>query len=173
MPKFKIILVLFLYFSSALFPIRLSAQSLPQGDFSELRETGTAQVLQVITPLTLKLSNGDIIRLSGLHLTDYTPDNAGPFALTALKVLQDMLEGENVRIYQTKKKDVGRTNRMGHKLAHLVRKRDGVWAQGTLIGLGLAQVKTSQRTPEMAAQLYALETAARTEKQDCGRNIQS
>ena len=125
---------------------------------------GVATVLQVISPQTLKLSNGDIIRLSGLRFTDYTPDTAGPFAQTSLKILRDMLEGRQVVIYQTPKKDWGRTNRLGHALAHLERQEDGAWIQGTLVGLGLAQVKTSQRNPEMAAQLYALESYARNEK---------
>ncbi|HOO81810.1 MAG TPA: thermonuclease family protein [Alphaproteobacteria bacterium] len=142
------------------------ASALPASDFSALRKTGEAQVLEVISPLTVKLSNGDIVRLPGLHFPDYdyTAERTGPFALTAMKVLQDMLEGKKVEIYQTPKKDWGRTNRMGHALAHLVRSDSGLWAQGMLIRLGLAQVKTSQRNPEMAAQLYALEAEARHEK---------
>lgn len=138
--------------------------ALPHGDFSALREMDEAEVLQVISPTTLKLSNGQLINLTGIHLPDYTTEKAGPFALTALKVLKDMLEGQRVLIYQTKTKDLGRTNRMGHTLAHLVRKSDGAWVQGTLVRLGLAVVKTSQRNPEMAKQLYALEAQARADK---------
>ena len=75
-----------------------------------------------------------------------------------------MMEGEDVLIYQTKNSKLGRTNRMGHQLAHIVRAKDDAWAQGTLIGLGLVQVKTTQRNAEMAEQMYALEQYARTEK---------
>ena len=145
-------------------PAVLAETKFPQGNFEAMKETGSANVLEVISPLTMKLDNGDIVRLSSLHLTDYTPDNAGPFALTALKILKDMLEGQTVVIYQTKNKDLGRTNRMGHSLAHIARKSDGAWVQGILVGLGLTQVKTSQRNADMAAQLYALEQAARKSK---------
>ena len=165
MSKYRHILVILAVLASFLWVAPVTAESpFPQGNFEALKETGTAQVLEVISPLTMKLDNGDIVRLSSLHLTDYTPDNAGPFALTALKILKDMLEGQVVVIYQTNNKDLGRTNRMGHALAHIVRKSDGAWAQGILVGLGLAQVKTSQRNMEMAAQLYALENAARKNK---------
>ena len=163
------ILVFFLLLAN-FFSISLAqgqeAAPLAANDFSVLKKTGEAQVLEVISPLTVKLSNGDIAFLPGVHFPDYdyTAERTGPFALTAMKVLQDMLEGKKVEIYQTPKKDWGRTNRMGHALAHLVRSDSGLWAQGMLIRLGLAQVKTSQRNPEMAAQLYALEAEARHEK---------
>ncbi|MCB9982063.1 MAG: thermonuclease family protein [Rhodospirillales bacterium] len=152
------------FFASAAFA--QSEDALPGGDFGELKRTGSAQVLEAISPLTLKLSNGSIVRLSGVHFPDYdfTGERTGPFALTALKILKDMLEGQQVEIYQTPKKDWGRTNQMGHALAHLMRKNDGAWVQGTLVRLGLAQVKTSQRNPEMAEHLYALEALARSEK---------
>ena len=142
----------------------VAVEALPSVVFKDLKEVDTSEVLEVISPVTMKLANGDIIRLSGIHLTDYTTEHAGPFALTALKILKDMLEGQKVTIYQTKKKDWGRTNRMGHTLAHIERQSDGSWVQGTLVRLGLALVKTSQRTPEMAEPLYALEALAREEK---------
>lgn len=159
------ILAILAVFASFLWPQNSLAETpLPQGNYEELRETASATVLEVISPLTMKLDNGDIVRLSGIHLPDYTPEAAGPFAVTALKILKDMLEGESVKVYQTKKKDWGRTNQMGHTLAHIARMRDGAWAQGVLVGFGLAQVKTSQRNPEMAGQMYALEGLARKEK---------
>jgi hypothetical protein len=162
--KIKLILAILVSLASFLWLSPAGAQPFPKGNFKELHETGKADVLEVISPQTMKLSNGDIIHLVGLHFTDDTPQDAGPFALTALKILKDMLEGETVLIYQTRQKDRGRTNRMGHVLAHIVRQKDMAWAQGTLAGLGLAQVQTSLRNPEMAAQLYALERYARKEK---------
>ena len=135
--------------------------TLPSGDFSDLRKTDTTQVLEVLSPYTVKLANGDIIRLTGLNYTDYAGAEAGPFAITALKILKDMLEGEDIEVYQTPKKDTGRMNRMGHQLAHLMRRDDGAWAQGVILSLGLAQVQTTQSNAEMAAQMYMLEDAAR------------
>ncbi len=162
--KFKLILAIFALLASFLCLPTASAQPFPEGNYAELRQMDKAEVLEVISPQTMKLSNGDIIHLSAVHFIDDTPGHTGPFAVTALNVLKDMLEGETVLVYQTKKKDWGRTNRMGHVLAHIVRQKDNAWVQGTLVGLGLAQVQTSLRTPEMAAQLYALEKAARKNK---------
>ncbi len=167
--KSRHILVFFLLFANFLGTGIVQGQEtapLPVNDFSALKQTGEAQVLEVISPLTVKLSNGELVRLPGLHFPDYdyTAERIGPFALTAMKVLKDMLEGQQVVVYQTPKKDWGRTNRMGHTLAHLARADNGLWAQGMLVRLGLAQVKTSQRNPEMAVQLYALEAEARAEK---------
>ncbi len=104
------------------------------------------------------------MRLTGIDLPDYRPGEPGDFSLAALSVLRDMLEGQSVTLYQTREKDRGRMNRMGHMLAHIVRDEDGAWVQGTLLTLGLARVQTLSYNPEMAAQMLALEKAARTDK---------
>lgn len=138
--------------------------NLPTGDFSELSRAGVATVAKVIDPQTLQLDDGSLIGVIGLHFPDLQVYTTGDFALTAQKILKDMLEGESVMLYQTKTGDWGRVNRMGHKLMHIERQSDKVWVQGALLALGLAQVKTGQRNPEMAAQMYALETKARASK---------
>lgn len=137
----------------------------PKGDFTALSRAGFAKVLKVIDPQTIQLDDGSLLRLSGIHLPDLEVHEVGDFALTAHKILSDMLEGQSIIIHHTKKKDWGRINRMGHTLAHIERQSDKAWIQGSLIALGLAQTRTGQRTPEMAAQMYTLETAARTQKQ--------
>ena len=120
---------------------------------------------QVIDPQTLSLSDGRVLRLSGLDLPDYNPSEPGNFSLAALVVLRDMLEGKNITIYQTPESDKGRINRMGHMLAHVERSADRAWVQGSLLALGLARVRsTSSSNPEMTAQMYALEAEARAEK---------
>ena len=136
----------------------------PEGDFSALRNYGLTRVVEVVTPQTIKLSNGEIVNLVGIRLPDYTVERAGPFAQTTFKILKDMLEGKEVNLYRTKNKDVGRTNRLGHSLAHLERQSDKTWVQGTLVRLGLVQARPMQENPEMADQLYALEQAAREDK---------
>jgi micrococcal nuclease len=133
-------------------------------DFSALKSTGRAQVIEVITPYTVQLDNGQIVRLSGVHFPDYDAENPGELSITALQILKDMLSRKEVRVFQTPKKDWGRENRMGHALAHLQRVEDGLWVQGALLGIGLAQVKTSQRNPEMADNMYALEADARADR---------
>jgi endonuclease YncB( thermonuclease family) len=125
---------------------------------------GTGTVTQIISPSTIQLKSGEIVRLSGLNFPDYSEDNAGSFSLLAVKVLKDMLEGQQIVIYQTRNKAVGRMNRMGHSLAHLARSSDNAWVQGMLLQLGLALVQTDQGNPEMAAQMLKLEAQARGDK---------
>lgn len=135
-----------------------------QVDYKALKLTGSANVINVIDPQTLQLQDGRIIRLSGLEFPDLGVHEAGDFSVMAVKILEDMLLGQSVNIYQTKKRDWGRMNRMGHHFAHLERIDGDVWVQGGLLELGLARVRTTQRKPEMAAQMYKLEQKARAEK---------
>ena len=139
-------------------------KTLPAGDFSDMRATKPSEVIDVVSPLTLLLRNGSIVHLSGVDIPDSYGEDISPLAVTARDILKDLLVGKRVEIYQTKQKDSGRVNRMGHMLAHLVRHDDKIWAQGTLLRLGLARVKTSSVNPEMAQQMFALEAAARNER---------
>lgn len=139
-------------------------ETLPTGDFKDLREAGIAEVAAVIDPKTIQLVDGRIVRLSELDFPDYDPDNPGPLSVMAMDVLQDMLTNKSVYLHQTAKKDFGRTNQMGHHLAHIERQSDKAWAQGALLALGLARAKTTQRNPEMADQMYRLERQAREAK---------
>jgi micrococcal nuclease len=160
----KAILGFFLALASLFIISPALAQALPKGDFEELRQVGTGTVTQIISPSAVQLKTGEIVRLSGLNFPDYSEDNAGAFSLLAVKVLKDMLDGQQMVIYQTRNKSVGRMNRMGHSLAHLVRASDGAWVQGSLLQLGLALVQTDQGNPEMAEQMLKLEAQARIEK---------
>ncbi|MGB4056871.1 MAG: thermonuclease family protein [Alphaproteobacteria bacterium] len=138
---------------------------LPQGDFSELKQTGLATVTAIIDPQTVQLEDGHIVRLAGLDFPDLNPNEPGEFSLISMKILRDMLEGKPVILYQTTNRDEGRINRMGQDIAHLQRQSDKAWVQGALLSLGLARVRTMQRNPEMAQQMYDLEQAAMKEKQ--------
>ncbi len=167
MNKYLIILILtfvgFVTIICSALPAR-AQDRLPQGDFSALKKTDEAVVAQVIDPQTLSLSDGRVLRLSGLDLSDYNPSEPGNFSLAALVILRDMLEGKNITIYQTPDNDKGRINRMGHMLAHVERSSDRAWVQGSLLALGLARVRSTSSNHEMTAQMYALETVARAEK---------
>jgi len=156
--------LLFLIASFYVIPATAQDKGLPGAAFPDLKYTGQDKVVQIISPLTRRLHDGRLIRLSGLDFPDYNPDRPGNMAVTAVEILRDMLEGKDVNIYQTERKNTGRLNRMGHHIAHLERKEDGAWVQGSLLSLGLARVRTSPRNPEMAPQMYALEEKARAEK---------
>ncbi len=148
-----------LFISSA-----LAQDAAPRQDFKPLKLTGTADVIKVIDPQTILLHDGRIIRLSSLYFPDLSIDNSGDLSVLAKNILNDMLLGKTVQIYQSPDKNWGRMNRMGHDIAHLVRQPDQSWVQGVLLSLGLAQVQTTQRTPELEDRMYELETNARAEK---------
>jgi micrococcal nuclease len=137
---------------------------LPSGDFSELRRTGMVNVKAVIDPQTIQLEDGHIVRLTGIDFPDFNPDEPGDFSLTAMQILRDMLVGKTVLLYQTVNREEGRINRMGQDIAQIQRESDKAWVQGTLLSLGLARVRTAQRNPEMAQQMYDLELAAMKDK---------
>ena len=163
-------LVFFVTLSSILYaillysPFVLAQEQLPRGDFVDLRETGKAEVIDIVNPMTVLLSDGRIARLSGIDIPSYTGDEISPWAVTARDILRDFLQSQRVVIYQTKTRDKGRMNRMGHELLHVVRDDNGAWIQGLLLSLGLAQVKTTQYTPEMALQMYTIEDKARNDR---------
>jgi len=137
---------------------------LPSGDFSELRRTGMVNVKAVIDPQTIQLEDGHIVRLTGIDFPDFNPDEPGDFSLTAMQILRDMLVGKTVLLYQTVNREEGRINRMGQDIAQIQRESDKAWVQGTLLSLGLARVRTAQRNPEMAQQMYDLEQTAMKDK---------
>ena len=145
------------------------AQGQEQSDqramFDALRKTGSGRVTAIIDPQRLQLQGGRIIRLAGLDFPDYDPEDDsaednGKYTALAMDILRDMLIGKEVDLYQTPKKDWGR---MGHHIAHLERQEGGLWVQGTLLSLGLARVRTSQRNPEMAGQMITREEQARAD----------
>jgi hypothetical protein len=139
-------------------------------DFSILKETGKQTVVKILDAGRILLDNGQIIRLTGLNIPDEDIDNPGVFAKTARDILADMLIGEKISIYQTRQENWGRVTSAGDALAHIQRNRDSLWVQGTLLSLGLARVDLPQRNPEMAAQMLALEGAARDGKQGLWAN---
>lgn len=145
-------------------PVLAKAETLPKGNFKELRYMGVQTVQRIVDPQTLQLGDGRFVRLAGIDIPDFDPHNPGNLSITAMQVLGDMLVGKSINLYQTKGSDLGRTNRMGHHIGHIQRREDEIWAQGALLELGLARVRTTKRNPEMAEQMYALEQKARSEK---------
>ena len=142
---------------------------LSKGDFSQLRKSGKSTVSEVINPMTIKLKDGRMIALAGLDYPDLDYYDPGELAVTAQKVLEDILTGKKVTIYQTPKSSQGRMNRMGHYIAHLERINDvgmnedvdAAWVQGLMLSLGLARVRTTKYNRQMADQMLKLEKEAR------------
>jgi len=145
-------------------PHAWSADALPHGDFAEMRRVKQAEVIDVISPMGLLLRDGSIARLSGIDVPGSYGDEVSALAVVARDVLKDLMVGKRVHVYQSKHKKLGLTNRMGHSLVHLARMDNDAWAQGTLLALGLARVKTSAHNAHMAAQMLETEAQARKAK---------
>lgn len=136
-----------------------------KGDFKSMKHTSSNRVDAVIDAQTVLMKDGKIVRLLGLSYPLPTGEDADMSAIAAKERLEKVLpEGTEVMLYQKRQiSDTkrGRMNRMGHLLAHLVKKENEEWVNGTLAGEGLAWVMTDAANPEMADQLYALEDKAR------------
>lgn len=157
------ILVFFIILTSFFLGSHSSARAT---SFKDLKMTGAARVAQIIDPQTLQLDDGRIVALVGLdmpYIHGRSEDGVSKLALLTIKILKDLLEGERVRVYQTRD-DVGRLNRMGHHLAHVERVADKQWVQGILLSLGVARARTTVRNREMAVAMYKIERLARAEK---------
>ena len=124
----------------------------------------TASVDQVIDPLRIRLKNRRIIQLAGIAIPDLDAYEPGEVSIAARDYLDKLLANRQVRLYQTKQDRKGRVNRMGYHLGHLVIPGEETWVQGALLVQGLAMVRPGERNPEMAAQMIALEDAARAAK---------
>ncbi len=141
------------------------ASAAPATDFSELKHTGTGRVDKIIDALTIVLKDGKIIRLSSIDIPGFVYPEPSETSFQAKEALEKLLANDSdVILFQTKKPKVGRENRMGHMLAHLKTKKDGIWVQGYMIENGFARAAPAPRNFELSAPMYVLETKARTEK---------
>ena len=158
----KLILIVLTLFSSAFFTSYGAAQeTLPNVEFRDMRRVQQAEVADALSPLTLLMQDGSIVRLVGIDIPGMHIEDSSVLAVTARDILKDLLVGKRVEIYQTRDKNVGLQNRMGHMLAHIKLAQDDIWVQGVLLKLGLARVKTTAENAHMASEMLALEAAAR------------
>ena len=148
--------------SSIQVPIEVKVTS---PDFSVMKHTKSGKIRKVIDGLTILLKDGTIVRLSSIYIPDFHIWEGADFSETALKFLQEKLpENTEVMLYQTRNTKWGRTNRMGHEMAHLVVKKDNFWLQGALLAQGLAHVKTIPNSNDMLEQMLSIEGKARNLK---------
>lgn len=169
----KVILVFFLA-GASFFPATTHAQApekaqtgiaVPGADFADLRMIDIYTVDQVIDPLRVRLKNGDIVQLATIEIPGYNPYEPGEVSAAALDYLKELLPpNTQIRLYQTKDAEKGRTNRMGYRLGHIERRKDDLWIQGALLTHGHARILPSAHNPEMAIQMLALEKEAQQQK---------
>ncbi len=100
---------------------------------------------------------GNVYRLVGIDVPETMADDAAAY-------LAELSKGQKCTLYQTKKEDTGRTNRMGQTLGHLECGVDNIWLQGNLLARGFARVRTTPANPELADVMLKIEYMARTKK---------
>ena len=101
----------------------------------------------------LELADGRTVRLAGIRL----PESPGaPFAEQARATLAGLLAGQAVRLATS----AAPVDRYGDLVAQ-VERADGTWLQGALLEQGLAEVETRPGEVLRAAEMLALERAAR------------
>ena len=135
-----------------------------KGDFRDLTITmSKGKVTDIVDGVTVELDNKTKVRLAGVWVPWETGTDPGDNVKKATVLLKKTAYGRFVRLYQTKKQDVGRSNRMGQSVAQ-VERDDGMWLQGALLYSGLAFVMTSESNPELSRQMYDIESDARKRK---------
>lgn len=169
-----IILAFFILLSTPLYLSGAHAEDTPeavilptlgvtQDDAKPLRQGMNDRSVSNIDHLHLQLNNGRIVELAGITVPEQGGYTAGKEAVLAKDFLDSLFDkdtGQEVILYQTPGSGKGRVNRMGHDLAHVVRKDANVWLQGALLANGLAQAWPTPANPELAEKMYALEEDA-------------
>ena len=121
---------------------------------------GTAVVKAVMSGDTVILSDGRVLRLSGIQapriVQSRARPHAWPLAADAKAALERLVMGRSVTLYVAGP----RQDRHDHLLAQLVRD-DGLWLQGEMLSLGWARVMVAPDLRELSAEMYAREQAAR------------
>jgi micrococcal nuclease len=110
---------------------------------------------------TLREVGGREIRLAGINLprAAFGHDPAEPLAEEARRALETLTIGQTLVTYVLPK----RRDRYDRLLAHPCLE-DGRWVQASLLAEGLAMVATTRDTTLLAAEMLALEKAARSAK---------
>ena len=123
---------------------------------SDLKQ-GKSVYIQKTFSDTLQTNENEKIRLTGISL--FKDDKAK-------QAFSDLVSNQEVILYLGKKEK----DRYGRILAHLIRKKDGLWIQKELLINGLAYVQTFPGTTEAAHQLYRFEKTAQANQKGLWKN---
>ena len=134
-------------------------------DSDPLRQTVNNRMVNTIDGTNLHLQSGETVELSAIWIPQGAGYQSSDELVRAKQFLDSLImdnDGDrNVTLYQTNLSGQGRINRLGHEMAHVVRKNGNVWLQGALIANGLAQAWPTPVNPELASRMYVLEDNAR------------
>jgi micrococcal nuclease len=132
---------------------------LPKG----LEADGEAAVASVIDGDSLALADDRIVRMVGIQAPKLPKGRVNfpewPLAREAQSALADLVQARSVTLHF----GGTRQDRYGRLLAQLARD-DGLWVQGELLRRGLARVYTFPDNRAAAAEMLALERAARADR---------
>ncbi|PWR21346.1 thermonuclease family protein [Zavarzinia aquatilis] len=130
--------------------------ALPPG----LTDIGTGKVAEVVDGDTVRLAGGKQVRFVGTQAPKLPLGRPGyptwPLGPEAKAHLATLCAGRRVRLFA----GGARQDRHGRILAHLVTE-EGLWLQGAMLEAGLARVYTFKDNRALAAEMLALEAAAR------------
>ena len=131
--------------------------------------TVSVKVLKVIDPLTFIGEDKIIYALSSIEVPN-SQTGQSDMTKEASAALAKLIEGKDLIVYQTKRKDKGRTNRMNQSLVHASLKQEHLWIQGELLAMGMARVMTTQSNPELVDNMLKAEADARKNKRGLWSN---
>lgn len=123
----------------------------------------SVKVMKVIDPLTFIGEDKNIYALGGIEVPNAATSKAD-ITEEAGKDLTRLIEGKELKLYLTKKKETGRLNRLNQNIVQAEIKQGNIWVQGEMLALGLARVRTTPSNPELSAEMLKLETDARDKK---------
>lgn len=122
---------------------------------------GEGRVAAVIDGDTLELEDGRRLRLAGIEAAKPPPgretERRWPLAEAATAALKGLAAGRTVRLHGP---EGTLPDRHGRLPAHVVG-ADGRWWQGELLAAGHARVRTQADGRDLAAEMLAIEAAAR------------
>jgi endonuclease YncB( thermonuclease family) len=166
----RLILIIFTLLAIPLAAVAQDAPVLPTlgieaNDAYPLRQGTKDRTVSSVDGAQLHLVDGQTIDLSGIWIPQGAGYDPGDDMVRAKMFLDELLDkpaDKKILLYQTPTAGKGRITRLGHELAHVVRKNGNIWLQGALVANGLAQVWPTPSNPELAEKMYALEDQART-----------
>lgn len=146
----------------ALLPVPLLAP-LPAGAAppERLPAGAAVRVAEALDGDTLALADGRQLRLAGIEAARPPPgretERRWPLAEAARAALNGLARGRDLGLRGLEETP----DRYGRLVAHAVR-GDGVWLEGALLEAGHARVRTQPHDRALAAEMLAIEDAART-----------
>ena len=130
-------------------------------NFIDLKQNpDTIKAMTIVDGRTFVGYNGKTYSLSSLDIQL----NSGNHSLKGKELLEELIKDQTLILFQTKNQKIGRQNRMGHIMVHVIKETDKTWIQASLIANGVARVRTTPFNYEQATALLSIESKARAGK---------